>query len=176
VEAVRALRFRWGLAAALSLAGLVWLSARAGILLRPAWPVRVAGGVIVGVLVLAAAVAPRMGRAFAAMVATLRLTIVLLFIATWQGDARELLGALAVWVAFRDALEARNGGRPIAPVAIATIVALIYSAEHADQIPGRMVFVAFVAALAAAAGDRARVRFEAADGPWKPPTRPRGET
>jgi hypothetical protein len=95
---------------------------------------------------------------FAPAAASLRLSAVFLTIALWRGEARELWGALAVWVAWHDAEEGLSHTRPLLPVATALAVALAWSGYRPGPAATRAVAVGLVAGWAAARGARGRPR------------------
>lgn len=100
----------------------------------------------------------RVRQCVAPTLALLRLSLVLFASATWRGEARELWGALAVWVAWRDALDGLSEARPLLPAAVALVASIALTATMPATPPGRVVLTGLVAALAAARGHALRMR------------------
>ena|SRR6266545_802019 len=102
------------------------------------------------------------GRAlFAPAAASLRLSAVLLTIALWRGEAREFLGALAIWIAWHDAEEGLSETRPLLPAAVALAISLGWSSYRTGPPAARAVAVGVIAGWAAARGARSRINRKA---------------
>ena len=87
-----------------------------------------------------------------------RLTVVLLALALWRGDGREVWAALAVWIAWRDTDEGLSAERPLTPVAIALAVTLAYNAWRPGPPVARPVAIGVIAAVTVIGASDSRPR------------------
>jgi hypothetical protein len=146
----------WALASLGAAAGAALVRNNPQRLMDPATPITVACGALAAIALAGAVLGRRSWPVLAPLVAAARLAIVLLLVGVWRGEARELWGALAVWVAWRDADEGLAGERPLLPVALGLVLALAWHTWHPIAPAARAVAVALVAALAASRADGAR--------------------
>lgn len=154
-------RLSWGLTAATAALGAIALTRSNPYgLLVATWPLALCLGLL-AVVSLGYSFAGSYGRALLApAAASLRLTTVLLTIALWRGEARELWGAMAVWVAWHDAEEGLSKTRPLLPAAVALAIALGWSSYRTGPPAARAIVVGVVAGWAAARGARTRLKVK----------------
>lgn len=91
----------------------------------------------------------------APIITALRWTLALLLVTLWQGETRELWGAVTISIASQD--KTQSPTRPLMPIAIAVAITLAWNTYRPGPPAARTLLVALIAAITVARGAKPQI-------------------